>query len=401
LNLAGAVALLPKRPVVAAFTATATPEVRDDIVSKLELKDPFLLTTGFDRENLFFQVEHPQDKTMFLLNYIKKFPGVPGIVYCSTRRAVEEVYDFLRRKGIGAVRYHAKLDSEERQKNQEAFIDNRSPLMVATNAFGMGIDKSNVRYVVHYNMPGSIDNYYQEAGRAGRDGAPADCILLFAPEDIIIARFLIDRNKKTDNKQVKYQKLQLMIDYCNTRHCLRATILEYFGETAKNGCNACGNCVTVEKLKKTVELKKTVDFLAADGCLEVSDGEYPALGFTQKARPCLRGQEKLLMRKRVAHPRTLNEPGLSREQKIGVSRKMKSLVTPAKRELFERLRALRRELADAQNVSSYIVFSDAVLCGMCAELPKNEAEFLAIPGVGQVKLKKYGAHFLRILREWQ
>jgi ATP-dependent DNA helicase RecQ len=466
LNLPAAVALLPRRPVVAAFTATATPEVRDDIVSKLELRNPFVLTTGFDRENLFFQVERPQDKTAFLLDYVKKFSGVSGIVYCSTRRAVEDVCDFLRRKGVSAVRYHAGLDDRERRENQEAFIYDRSPVMVATNAFGMGIDKSNVKYVVHYNMPGSIDNYYQEAGRAGRDGSSAECVLLFAPKDIVTARFLIERSDNADSKQTGYRKLQSMIDYCNTGRCLRAAILEYFGETdAKDRCAACGNCVSVvervdvtteakkilscvyrmeertgrrfgsallvdvlrgsqkEQIKtlglntistwslmkeyRREELKEMVDFLAADGYLEVSDGEYPVLGFTPKTRPFLKGREKLLMRKHALRGQTLPEqalpeqtlPGQAPRREQGAAGKAGS--PPANEELFERLRALRRELADAQNVPPYVVFTDTVLYGMCARLPENDAELLAIPGVGQVKLEKYGQRFLRAIRDWR
>ncbi|MDR1621158.1 MAG: DNA helicase RecQ [Synergistaceae bacterium] len=459
LNLAGAVSLLPKRPVVAAFTATATPEVRDDIVRKLELKTPFLLTTGFDRENLFFQVERPGGKAAFLLDYVEKFSGVSGIVYCSTRRAVEEVCDFLKRKGLGAVRYHAGLRDEERRKNQEAFIYDRKPVMVATNAFGMGIDKSNVRYVVHYNMPGSIDNYYQEAGRAGRDGSSADCVLLFAPKDIVTARFLIEQSDKTGSKQAGYRKLQSMIDYCNTGRCLRAAILRYFGETGvKNGCTACGNCVSsTERVEVTTEakkilscvyrmgkrtgrcfgsallidvlrgsqrdqikvleldtistwglmreypkeeLKEMVDFLVADGFLEVADGEYPVLKFTRKTLPFLGGEEKLSMRKRAG--RVLSGPGgQAPRQERKPETPGRTRPESANEELFQRLRAVRRGLADAQNIPPYVVFSDAALHGMCAALPENESEFLAVPGVGQAKLERYGAHFLQALRDWR
>ena len=461
LNLAASVALLPKRPVVAAFTATATPEVRDDIVLKLELNDPFVLTTGFDRENLFFRVEHPRDKMAFLLDYAKnakKFSGTSAIVYCSTKPEVENVCDFLKREGVAAVRYHAGLDDEERRKNQEAFTRDRSPVMVATNAFGMGIDKSNVRHVIHYNMPGSIDNYYQEAGRAGRDGTFAECVLLFARKDVVTARFFIEKNNSAESSQKGYRKLQSMIDYCNTSRCLRAAILQYFGETnVKGSCAACGNCVSVTRADITIEakkilscvyrmkeragrdfgssllidvlrgsqreqiktlgfdtistwnlmknyrkedLKEMVDFLAADGYLEVSDGEYPLLKFTSKTLPFLRGQEKLSMRKHATLPRTPREPVLRREPSETAG-KTRPSGAPANEELFEQLRALRRELADAQNVPPYIVFTDAALYGMCATLPQNDAELLKIPGVGQAKLEKYGGHFLQVIRGWR
>jgi ATP-dependent DNA helicase RecQ len=456
LNLAASIGLLAKRPVVAAFTATATPEVRDDIVSKLELVDPFVLTTGFDRENLFFRVERPRDKMAFLLDYVKKFSGAPAIVYCSTKPSVDSVWDFLKREGIPAVRYHAGLGDEERRRNQEAFTRDRSPVMVATNAFGMGIDKSNVRYVLHYNMPGSIDNYYQEAGRAGRDGSFAECVLLFAPKDIVTARYLIEQSDNADNRQTSYRKLQDIIDYCNTGRCLRASILEYFGETnVKKNCTGCGNCVSVvepvdvtteakkilscvyrmkertgrhfgssllidvlrgsqrEQIKAlelhTIstwslmkeygkeELKEMVDFLAADGYLEVSDGEYPVLKFTSKALPFLRGQEKLMMRKRVKPARAQGE----RIQEPGNPTTEKTREASVSRELFEELRALRRELADAQNVPPYVVFTDAALYAMCETLPKTGEELLAISGVGKMKLEKYGERFLQVLRKWQ
>jgi ATP-dependent DNA helicase RecQ len=459
LNLAASVALLPKRPVVAAFTATATPEVRDDIVSKLELKDPFVLTTGFDRENLFFRVEHPRDKMAFLRDYVKKFSGASAIVYCSTKLSVDNVCGFLKQEGVAAVRYHAGLDDEERRGNQESFIRERSSVMVATNAFGMGIDKSNVRCVIHYNMPGSIDNYYQEAGRAGRDGASAECVLLFAPKDVATARFLIEQSGNADSRQTGYRKLQSMIDYCNTSRCLRAAILEYFGETnVKGNCTACGNCVSVARADITTEAKKIlscvyrmkertgrhfgssllidvlrgsqreqikaldlhtvstwnlmkeyskeelremVDFLAAEGYLEVSDGEYPVLKFTAKTLPFLRGQEKLSMRKHAAPTRTWREPMPRQEPADEITEKTRTPGAPVNGEFFERLRALRRELADAQNVPPYIVFTDAVLYGMCATLPQNGRELLALSGVGQAKLEKYGERFLQAIREWQ
>ena len=440
LNLSKMVAALAKRPTLAAFTATATPEVRDDIARKLDLREPFVLTTGFNRENLFFQVERPKDKLEFLLTYVKKFSGAPGIVYCSTRRGVEDVRDFLRGKGIDAVRYHAGLEDSERRESQDAFIYDRDPVMVATNAFGMGIDKSNVRYVLHFNMPGSIDGYYQEAGRAGRDGTPAHCTLLFAPRDIVTARFLIEQGEDEEGKRAAYRKLQAMVDYCNTGRCLRAAILEYFGEA-----DVLQNCVSsTERVDVTVEAKKIlscvfrieeqtgrrfgsglliavlrglqrdpikplgldtistwglmkeyhrghvkemVDFLTAEGLLAVSEGEYPVLSFTPRTRPFLKGQEKLLM-----HQRGPQKDPEKAEQKTSFT---------ADQELFQRLRALRRKLAEEQEVPPYIVFTDAVLYGMCSSLPQNGEELLAIPGVGKAKLARYGKSFLQAIREWR
>ncbi|MDR1733165.1 MAG: DNA helicase RecQ [Synergistaceae bacterium] len=458
LKLPGAVELLSRRPPVAAFTATATPEVREDIVLRLGLKDPFVLTTGFDRENLFFQVESPPKKMDFLLDYLEKFSGAAGIVYCSTRKAVENVCDALVAKGIPAARYHAGLSETARSRNQDAFACDRRPVMVATNAFGMEIDKSNVRYVVHYNMPGSIDSYYQEAGRAGRDGSAAECLLLFARSDIATIRYLIEQKEDAESKKTDYRKLQSMIDYCNTGQCLRSHILRYFGETGSDGgCNACGNCVYItERLDITTEAKKIlscvyrmeersgrrfgntmlvdvlhgsqkeaikslgfdtistwgllkeydktairemVDFLTADGYLQVSGGDlqYPVLSFTDRTRPFLRSREPLLMRR--------HEPRRSRSDGIDRRRKMRDRYdAPADekgKELFEVLRSLRKELAEAQRVPPFVVFSDTTLYAICEKLPSNEEELLTIPGVGRRKLAAYGRRVLETLEGWR
>ncbi|MDR3164531.1 MAG: DNA helicase RecQ [Synergistaceae bacterium] len=258
LAIAPAIDSLPKRPAVAAFTATATEEVKTDIIKQLAMNSPFVLTTGFDRENLFFQVEHPGEKMSFLLAYAKNFPDMPGIVYCSTRKNTESVCQKLVASGVKAVRYHAGLNDVDRLTNQEDFIYDRATVMVATNAFGMGIDKSNVRYVIHYNMPGSIDSYYQEAGRAGRDGSPADCILLYGGEDKATITYLISQGEDKNTKETAFRKLRQMIGYCHTSGCLRRHILNYFGEGSSRGeCGNCGNCRSVaERHDITIEAQK-------------------------------------------------------------------------------------------------------------------------------------------------
>lgn len=451
LNISPAVASLPNRPVLVAFTATATQEVRADIVAQLNLADPHTLITGFDRENLFFQVEHPSDKMGFLLDYLKKFPNMPGIVYCSTRRAVEEVCADLCAFGAQAVRYHAGLDDGERRANQEAFLYDRATVMVATNAFGMGIDKSNVRFVLHYNMPSSIDSYYQEAGRAGRDGAPADCILMFGRKDVVTARYLISQSEDPSVREVAFKKLRAMTDYVNTAGCLRYFILRYFGETGLGGaCGDCGNCASViERADVTVEAQKILscvyrmaektggrtfgqalltdilrgsersavkslgfdristwglmksysaeavrritDFLVAEGMIGVEEGEFPTLRLTGKARAFFKSGTRLLMRKHEEKPDRKPKKG-------GTSIARKAVVNE---DLFEILRELRRGLAAGDGVPPYVVFSDKTLFAICEALPENDREFLDIPGVGQVKLEKYGGAFLEAVRNWK
>ncbi|MDL2263838.1 DNA helicase RecQ [Synergistaceae bacterium OttesenSCG-928-I11] len=451
LNISPTVASLPNRPVVAAFTATATHEVRADIVAQLDLADPHTLITGFDRENLFFQVEHPLDKTGFLLDYLKKFPNMPGIVYCSTRKAVEEVCSDLRAFGVQAVRYHAGLDDEERRTNQESFLYDRATVMVATNAFGMGIDKSNVRFVIHYNMPSSIDSYYQEAGRAGRDSAPADCILMFGRKDVVTARYLISQSDDSSAREASFKKLRAMIDYVNTSGCLRYFILRYFGEEGlDDACEDCGNCSSViERTDVTVEAQKILscvyrmaektggrtfgqtvltdvlrgsgrsavkslgfdristwglmksysaeavrritDFLMAEGFLDVDDGEFPTLRLTGKARAFFKSGTRLLMRKYEEKP--------DRKPKKGVTSIARKEVV--NEDLFEILRELRRKLAAGEGVPPYVVFSDKTLFAICEALPENDRALLDINGVGQVKLEKYGDAFLEAVRNWR
>lgn len=448
LNIAPAIKSLKRRPVVAAFTATATPEVRDDIIRQLGLESPFSVTTGFDRENLFFQVEHPADKTKFLLDYVSKIPNASGIVYCSTRKQVESVCDKICRTGISAVRYHAGLDDDERLRNQETFIYDKAGVMVATNAFGMGINKSNVRYVIHYNMPANMDSYYQEAGRAGRDGLPADCILLFGPKDVMTARFFISQCEDSGTKKSAYRKLRDMVDYCHTTGCLRSYILNYFGEEdAPGNCGSCGSCTSqTELVDVTTEAKKIiscvyrmaehtggrkfgsavltdvlrgsqkarikslgfdkistwglmkeyrvddvrgiVDFLVAQGFLQTEAGEFPFLSFTENSLPFLKSRTKLLMRKQ--------------EEKAEKRPLQKNRHTETvNEELFDILRSLRKELSAAEGVPPYIVFSDKTLAAMCDMLPSDKDGLLEVPGVGQAKLEKYGDAFIYAINSWR
>ena len=449
LNIAPAIASLRQRPVVAAFTATATPEVREDIIFQLELNSPFSVATGFDRENLFFQVEHPAEKIKFLLEYVKKFPTVSGIIYCSTRKTVESVCDKICRSGISAVRYHAGLEDEERLRNQEAFIYDKVGIMVATNAFGMGIDKSNVRYVIHYNMPANMDAYYQEAGRAGRDGLPADCILLFGAKDIMTARFFISQAEDAETKKSGYRKLRDMVDYCHTTGCLRANILNYFGEEdAPETCTACGSCTSEAELvditigaKKIIScvyrmaehtggrkfgsailadvlrgsqkaqvkslgldkistwgimkehsadsIRGMINFIIAENFLQIEDGEFPVLSFTKKTMKFLNGETRLLMRKQEEKI----------EKKSLVSKHRKTEI--ANEELFDILRSLRTQLSSEEGVPPYVVFSDKTLAAMTEMLPITEHEFLEIPGVGEKKLEKYGDLFIRVIKAWK
>lgn len=449
LAIAPAIASLPKRPTTVAFTATATPEVRADIVRQLELRDPFTLTTGFNRENLFFQVEHPEDKNTALMRYMKHFSGISGIIYASTRKTVESVCKMLCAQGIKAVRYHAGLSDVERAKNQDAFIYDRANVMVATNAFGMGIDKSNVRYVIHYNMPQNIDAYYQEAGRAGRDGLPAECILFYGAKDVMTARFFISQSPET-TRAAANKKLRAMVDYCHTSECLRAHILRYFGERdIPEKCGACGNCTgDVERVDVTTDAQKilscvyrmaeasgggkygtallvdvlrgskrelvrrlgfdkistwglladesaqrvreTVDFLIAGKYLGTGDGNYPVLSFTRRTMPFLRSGEHLFMRR----VKESAEPGTRRKKRMTHS-------SAAGSEFFEELRKLRRAIAKEDGVPPYIVFSDKTLSAICDIMPQSEEEFLSVPGVGEVKLERYGKTFIDAVKEWK
>lgn len=347
LEIAGFLTRLPRRPIVSAFTATATERVKNDIVASLGLNNPVTMVTGFDRPNLLFRVvtrKGGSQKDNSIINYVKKHEDESGIIYCATKKNVDKLYTLLNEQGISAGRYHAGLSNDERKQNQEDFTYDRIRVMVATNAFGMGIDKSNVRYVLHYNMPQSLEYYYQEAGRAGRDGEEAECVLFFSKQDIMINKFLLQNKasagdvasdmQKTANDQ---RKLQQMINYCETDKCLREFILSYFGDTTPCICNKCSNCVVVE------------------------DEEEETYVETGKKR------------KKAAQLAGLNELGAA---------------------LFEKLRSVRTELAAEKSVPPYIICSDKTLKDMCAKLPRDKEQLAGVYGMGEQKIQNYGEAFV-------
>ena len=452
LRIADFLKLLKVRPVVSAFTAIATQEVRDDVERILGLQNPLRIITGYDRPNLRFAVVQPKSKPLALLDFIEARPGKCGIVYCSTRKEVEKVCQMLQNKGISATRYHAGLSEEERHTNQDDFVYDRCKVMVATNAFGMGIDKSNVGYVIHYNMPQCIESYYQEAGRAGRDGENADCILLYSPSDIRTAKFLIQH--PTENEELSEEersnlikreliRLDAMVGYCNTSHCLRGYILEYFGQEHPQLCGNCSNCESTAEQRDITEYAKMIlsciyriheqlgyslgitlvvrvlhgsrekrikelrlDRLSTYGIMNhvpraeiremisalenqgyiMTHPDRGDLNLTDKAREVLFHGEKVKM--------------LVRKKKREKSRKEDASSNPNTAGLLEELKALRLTLAKEENMPAYIVFSNATLKDMAQKAPVTMAEFLAVSGVGKFKAERYGQRFLTAIKKY-
>ena len=449
LKIAQFIQSMPKRPIIGAFTATATREVKDDIISFLALQHPFVMTTGFDRKNLYFEVQKPVDKFTALERFLERNPNKTGIIYCTTRKGVEDVCDRLILQGYRATRYHAGLSDKERKINQEEFQFDKAQIMVATNAFGMGIDKSNISYVIHFNMPKNIESYYQEAGRAGRDGEPAQCILLYSKQDVSTNLFLIEKDKENEELdpitrhevlEKDRDRLKQMTYYCTTTDCLRAHMLRYFGEQSPNFCGNCSNCnanskeidITVEAQKimsciiragerfgmltiidilrgsknekirnshldtlttygimESVPkeyIRQVIEFLLVQSYIQATTDGYQVLKIQPKAYAVLRGQQSL-------HMRVLQQPD-NMESSVPTS------YVEIDEELFQQLKALRAKIAKVQSVPAFVIFTDAALRDMCIKLPQNLKSFLEVNGVGQTKANRYGERFIKLIQAY-
>lgn len=452
LKIVNFVEALPQRPVISAFTATATKEVRDDVICILALNNPTVILTGFDRKNLSFEVKKPKDKYAELREYVLTKKEEAGIVYCSTRKEVEEVCEKLSALGLATTRYHAGLNDGERHSNQDEFIFDEARIMVATNAFGMGIDKSNVRYVIHYNMPKNLESYYQEAGRAGRDGLPAECILLYSGKDVVTNEFLINNNREVELdsetlaqiRERDYERLKKMTFYCFTSDCLRTYILKYFGEVGAVYCGNCSNCLTqFEEIDATelaiqiidcmedvnqrfgkvmiaeilhgvdnakirqrsfqnlrsfgratdtsiARIRQVIDYLIMNDWVTLTNEEYAVLKLNHNTLKIVQGYERVILKLPKQEVKAVSDK----------SRKNKADRADTDYELFEQLRSHRLELAREEKVPPYIIFSDKTLIDMCSKYPRNRVEMLKVNGVGEMKYDKYGESFIRIIAEY-
>ncbi|WP_223640898.1 DNA helicase RecQ [Planococcus sp. 4-30] len=423
--------LFPNNPTVLALTATATPQVREDICRILNIEEQHTIMTGFERANLMFSVIRGQDRERFVKEYVEKNDKEAGIIYAATRKTVDSVYEMLLKKGIKAAKYHAGMPDHERKLGQERFLNDEVTVMVATNAFGMGIDKSNIRFVIHYQLPKNMESYYQEAGRAGRDGLPSECIVLYASQDVQTQRFLIDQAQDPSRIPGELVKLQGMVDYCHTENCLQQFIIHYFGDTAAEPCGHCGNCLddresldvtkdvqmvlscvirmgqkfgkamtaqvlTGSRNKKVLdfgfdklstygilkhqnakEVSNLIEFMISQELLAVEQGSFPTIYVPDGGRDVLLGKRQVLRKGAVVTKRIAsNDP------------------------LFEELRVVRKSLADEAGVPPFVIFSDKALQDMVARRPKNDAEFLEVNGVGANKLEKYGEAFLQAIHSF-
>lgn len=453
MDIAEFINILDKRPIISAFTATATQNVREDIICSLGLNNPYFLVTGFDRENLFFQVDKPQNKERFILDFIERHRGESGIIYCATRKNVDSLYTLLRKQHISVGKYHAGMSNEERKQMQNDFVFDYTSIVIATNAFGMGIDKSNVRFVIHYNMPSSMENYYQEAGRAGRDGLNSECILLFSPQDIIINRFLLEHKDFSDVDPIDamtirerdIKRLQIMEGYCYTTECLRNYILKYFGEDPKKPCDDCGNCLRqFETLDMTDEAKKIINCIyesrgrygkniIMDTVLGAKTARLTEIGATEyKSYGVLESSNKNLLRRlieelllegyiatgeyqvlklgdisrlkntetKVLVKITDEDKMAKRKEKPKKNKKGMDSLTSAGFKLFDKLKELRLEIARAEKIPPYIVFNDKTLIDMCAKIPTTKSDMLNVSGVGENKYGKYGERFIAVIKEY-
>lgn len=431
-NISRVLNCFDEKPVLLALTATATPNVREDIRIQLGIPQEQTVMTGFERANLVLTVIKGENRETFIKDYVMKNKGEAGIIYAATRKAVESISDLLRRSGYEVAKYHGGMSDTERSQEQERFLNDEASVMVATNAFGMGIDKSNIRYVIHYQMPKNMESYYQEAGRAGRDGLDSECVLLFASQDIQTQRFLIDQSLDTSRIPAELEKLQGMIDYCHTENCLQQYIVTYFGEKDAPKCGRCANCTdTREQMDVTLEAQKVlscvirmgqrfgktmiaqvltgsrnkklldfkfnelttygllkeknakevsdfIEFLISANCLQVENGQFPTIRVAERGKEVLLGNDKILRKGSfVSKQLTENDP------------------------LFEQLRQLRRKLAQEAGVPPFVVFSDKTLKDMAMKKPATSAEFLDVVGVGQTKLEIYGEAFIKEIQSFQ